>query len=221
MTFWTSTHERLSPSGAARRTAADASGPLSSGAVLRLLADSTDFRAWFTSMLLQDAPDAFRWETPALSLETLSRPFECVLIDDPRLQRTPEPLAFATYFQGRHAETYARSVPNLGRTSELIVPRGIASPATYVLWRRSCAARQRHRSMRSGAALPKPCCAISLIVRCGSAPPVQVWRGCTSASIVCRSITGTGRTRKVEPPADGMHRPRHHRGDGAAAHHRS
>jgi hypothetical protein len=132
MTFWTSTHERLSPSRAVRRTAADASGPLSSGAVLRLLADSTDFRAWFTSMLLQDAPDAFRWETPALSLETLSRPFECVLIDDPRLQRTAEPLAFATYFQGRHAETYALSVPNLGCTSELIVPRGIASPATYV-----------------------------------------------------------------------------------------
>jgi hypothetical protein len=132
MTFWTSTHERLPTDRVIHRTVADASGPLSSGAVLRLLADSTDFRAWFTSMLLQDAPDAFRWETPALSLETLSRPFECVLIDDPRLQRTPEPQAFATYFQGRHAETYARSVPNLGRTSELIVPRGIASPATYV-----------------------------------------------------------------------------------------
>jgi hypothetical protein len=132
MTFWTSTHERLSPSRAARRTVGDASGPLSSGAVLRLLAESPEFRAWFTAMLLEDAPAAFRWETPALSLGTLSRPFECVLIDDPRLQRTAEPLAFATYFQGRHAETYALSVPNLGRTSELIVPRGIASSETYV-----------------------------------------------------------------------------------------
>jgi hypothetical protein len=132
MTSWTSTNASLSIGRVTRRTLADASGPLSSGAVLRLLADSADFRTWFTSMLLEDAPDAFRWETPALSLETLSRPFECVLIDDPRLQRTAEPLAFATYFQGRHAETYALSVPNLGRTSELIVPRGIASPATYV-----------------------------------------------------------------------------------------
>lgn len=220
MTFWTSTHERLSPSRAARRTVGDASGPLSSGAVLRLLAESPEFRAWFTAMLLEDAPAAFRWETPALSLGTLSRPFECVLIDDPRLQRTAEPLAFATYFQGRHAETYAlgakpRTDLRTHRPARHRIVRDLRPPGL------SCAVRHRRRSMRSGAALPKPCCATCPIVRCGSAPLAQVSRGCTSASIVCRSITGTGRTWKLEPPADGRHRPRHHRGDGAAAPHRS
>lgn len=130
MTFWTSTCEALAIGRVTRRTVADASGPLTFAAVLRLLADSTDFREWFTSMLLEDAPAAFRWETPAVSLGTQSRPFECVLIDDPRLQRRSEPQAFASYFRGGDADVL--SVPNLGRTSELVVPRGIASEETYV-----------------------------------------------------------------------------------------
>lgn len=130
MPSWTSTHEPLPIGRVTRRTIADASGPLSFAAVLRQLADSADFRAWFTSMLLQDAPAAFRWETPAVSIGTQSRPFECVLVDDPRLQRPPEPQAFASYFRGRDADVL--SVPNLGRTSELVVPRGIASEEAYV-----------------------------------------------------------------------------------------
>lgn len=101
-------------------------------AVLRLLVDSADFRAWFTSMLLEDAPAAFRWETPALSRDTLSRPFECVVIDDPRLQRVPDSNAFKSCFCGPHADAAVLSVPNLGRTSELIVPRGLAEPGVYV-----------------------------------------------------------------------------------------
>lgn len=130
MASWTSTHECLPIGRASRRTIADVAGPLSSGAVLRLLVDSADFRAWFTSMLLEGAPPAFRWETPALSVGAQSRPFECVLVDDPRLQRPPEPQAFASYFRGRDADVL--SVPNLGRTSELVVPRGIASEEAYV-----------------------------------------------------------------------------------------
>lgn len=132
MTSWTSTNERLPTGRVTRRTIADASGPLSSGAVLRLLAESAAFRTWFTVMLLEGASAAFRWETPALSVGTQSHPFECVLIDDPRLQRRPDPQAFASYFQGRHVTADALPVPNLGRTSELIVPRGIAAPEVYV-----------------------------------------------------------------------------------------
>lgn len=127
---WTATQERLPSNRAWRRAIIDASGPLTFAAVLRLLADSADFRAWFTTMLLEVAPAAFRWETPAVSVSTQSRPFECVLIDDPRLQRRPEPQAFASYFRGGDADVL--SVPNLGRTSELVVPRGIASEETYV-----------------------------------------------------------------------------------------
>ncbi len=130
MTFWTSKCKALPIGRVTRRTVADASGPLTFAAVLRLLADSADFRAWFTTMLLEDAPAAFRWETPAVSVSTQSRPFECVLIDDPRLQRRPEPQAFASYFDGRGTDVL--SVPNLGRTSELVVPRGIATEETYV-----------------------------------------------------------------------------------------
>jgi hypothetical protein len=120
----------LSSNRVLRRSIIDASGPMTSAAVLRLLADSADFRAWFTTMLLQDAPPAFRWETPALSIGTQSRPFECVLIDDPRLQRPAELQAFASYFRGQDADVL--SVPNLGRTSELVVPRGIAPEEAYV-----------------------------------------------------------------------------------------
>lgn len=130
MTSWTSTYEDLPIGRVTRRTLADASGPMTFATVLRLLADSADFCGWFTSMLLEGAPDAFRWETPALSTVTQSHPFECVLIDDPRLQRRPEPQAFASHFDGRDADVL--SVPNLGRTSELIVPRGIARDETYV-----------------------------------------------------------------------------------------
>ena len=129
---WVAAHERLQSSRVQRLSIADASGPLAFDAVIGLLADSPDFRAWFSAMLLEGAPDAFRWETPALSIHTKSRLFECVLIDDPRLQRRSDPQAFASYFSGRDADVDARSVPNLGRTSELVVPRGIASPDTYV-----------------------------------------------------------------------------------------
>lgn len=131
MVSWTGTNE--ASGRIMRRTIHDASGPLSTAEVLRLLAESGAFREWFThTLLLAGAPTAFRWETPALSVGTQSRPFECVLIDDPRLQRAPEPQAFASYFQGSHARADALSVPNLGRTSELIVPRGVVAPATYV-----------------------------------------------------------------------------------------
>lgn len=130
MTSWTSACEMLPIGRAIRRTVADASGPMSFAAVLRQLADSADFRAWFTSMLLEDAPPAFRWETPAVSIGTQSRPFECVLIDDPRLQRRSEPQAFAACFDRCGADVL--SVPNLGRTSELVVPRGITRDESYV-----------------------------------------------------------------------------------------
>lgn len=100
--------------------------------MLRGLAEASSFRRWFTTQLIASGPPAFRWETPALSSRSVDAPFECVLVDDPRLERSPEPRAFSAYFEGTHALEDVRCVPNLGGTSELIVPHGIAAPQTYV-----------------------------------------------------------------------------------------
>src|SRR5688572_18926408 len=57
------------------------------------------FRAAFDATLAAAPFAAFRWETPAVTNDTLSRAFEFVLLDDPGLAREPDPEAFADHFR--------------------------------------------------------------------------------------------------------------------------
>ena len=74
---------------------------------------------WVTS--LRDVPlDAYAWECPPVTAETVSREFECVFVSSPMLARmTPEPAAFAEHFhRGRSVSSFA----NLGGDAVLVAP---------------------------------------------------------------------------------------------------
>ncbi len=91
--------------------------------------DDAEFRTFFNA-LLADAPyTAFRWETPALTAATVTRPFEFVLLDSPSLAREPEPLAFAEHFDGSNHGVAVFT--NLGANALMVAPRPLAAPTTY------------------------------------------------------------------------------------------
>ncbi len=77
------------------------------------------FRTFFIG-LLADAPfDAYFWETPPVTQESLQRPFEFVLVDAPQLaQVQATPHAFANYFNADPIVEFA----NLGGDAHLIAP---------------------------------------------------------------------------------------------------
>jgi hypothetical protein len=87
------------------------------------------FREWFNSLLAGVPFTAFRWETPAVTSSTLTRPFEFVVLDAPGLARRLEPDAFAQQFAGAKAGVVA--FPNLGGDAILVVPCPLAEPSVY------------------------------------------------------------------------------------------
>ncbi len=99
---------------------------------LTLLEESPEFREFLNSCIVQPEYKALRWETPPVSRGTIDRPFEFVLVNDPYLEMEPEPRVFGPYFRSDPPKVLAKAVPNLGRTAMLVVPRGVASPETYV-----------------------------------------------------------------------------------------
>lgn len=108
------------------------------------------FRSMFNDLLAHSLFSAFRWETPPVTIATMSRPFEFVLLDSPRLARRPDPAAFAEHFR-RSPETSVVEFSNLGGDAILIVPclettpsayghlaafvRGGSEPQRHALWR--------------------------------------------------------------------------------------
>jgi hypothetical protein len=87
------------------------------------------FRCLFNSTLA-DAPYAsFRWETPAVTAATISRPFECVLLDSPGLARRPDIEAFAEHFGAGEAGVV--TFANLGGDAILVVPCPVAESSAY------------------------------------------------------------------------------------------
>ena len=67
--------------------------------VLELWQSDQDFRTFFISLLSSAKFSAYFWETPPITISTVTRPFEFVLIDSPQLakvQANPNP--FREYF---------------------------------------------------------------------------------------------------------------------------
>jgi hypothetical protein len=128
--MWTARHDSLLSGAGHRYALACDARPAHVADVIEAWQRDADFRV-FWSELLANAPfAAFRWETPAVTTDTLHRPFEFVLLDSPRLDRPPEPEAFAEYIAGSEApvETFG----NLGGDAILVVPCQQAAPAVYV-----------------------------------------------------------------------------------------
>lgn len=106
-----------------------AAQPASFADVITHWQSDATFRLWFNT-LLADAPfSAFRWETPAVTTATATRPFEFVLLDAPGLARRPEPEAFAEHFQ--NATTTVIDFANLAGDAVLVAPCPVADDSAY------------------------------------------------------------------------------------------
>ena len=127
--MWTTRSEQ-SPSPGTLRFAVDLdSRPATVADVPRGWRDDAGFRSLFSGLLAAAPFGEFRWETPAVTAGTLTRPFECVVLDSPGLAGTPDPEAFAAHLAG--AESGVAVFPNLGGDAVLVAPRPVGDRSAY------------------------------------------------------------------------------------------
>ena len=105
--------------------------PMRYADALDLWQHSDSFRSFFIS-ILTDAPfSAYRWETPPLTLDSVNRDFEFVLLDSPFLDLPPEPEAFASYFTSVESDAGIVVFENLGKDAVLVAPTPQAPDSAY------------------------------------------------------------------------------------------
>jgi len=95
--------------------------PLSYATTLRLWQENPDFRSFFIELLAASPFDAYRWETPPITLSTADRIFEFVMLESPRLSRNVNIGPFAKYMQNSEPGDIV-NFPNLGKDATLVVP---------------------------------------------------------------------------------------------------
>jgi len=90
------------------------------------------FRAVFVDVLASAPFPAYFWETPPVTRDSVTRPFEFVLVDGPALARMrPDPDAFARHFAAAGADTDVAAFDNLGRDAFLVAPTPRAPADAY------------------------------------------------------------------------------------------
>jgi hypothetical protein len=90
--------------------------------------DDVQLRTAFNDALAKAPFQAFRWETPAVTRDSLSRAFEFVVLDAPSLAIAPEPEVFAEHFTSKSPIVV---FPNLGRDAILVVPTQLGPASAY------------------------------------------------------------------------------------------
>src|SRR5262249_23318566 len=105
------------------------SRPATAADVMRGWQGDADFRSLFNALLAVTPFAEFRWETPAVTTDTVTRPFECVVLNAPGLAGRPDPEAFAEHFAGAVAGVAV--FPNLGGDAIHVVPCPVAAPSAY------------------------------------------------------------------------------------------
>lgn len=99
------------------------------GSVLGLLKNNPSFSELVISVLKSMPYQSYRWETPPLSLSSLEQPFEFVVLNDPKIDRTPDPIPFADFIGTK--ERNAVFFENLGKDAHLIAPTDKCTEANY------------------------------------------------------------------------------------------
>lgn len=96
---------------------------MSYASVLNLWKADLRFRHFFNTLLASSSFNAFLWETPPITIDTLAQPFEFVLIDSPSFFRRPaDPMTFRSYFVTESSGDGIVTFPSLYNDSTLIVP---------------------------------------------------------------------------------------------------
>ena len=128
--MWTFRSEELT-SGRVEKFFADLDGkPATYADVLQGWQNDPLFRHKFNSILASSPFTAFKWETPCVTLDTFTQPFEFVLLNSPTLIRRPNPNAFAEHFvksPGQDVLVFR----NLGRDAIMIVPQLKTTESAY------------------------------------------------------------------------------------------
>ncbi len=92
--------------------------------------NNAEFRAMFNRLLADVPYSAFRWETPLVTTDTLTQPFEFVVLDNPMLARRPDPDAFSEHFRSK-PEATVLEFANLGGDAIMIVPSPQVEDTAY------------------------------------------------------------------------------------------
>ncbi len=93
---------------------------LSFAQVVRHWGTDASFRVFWSECLREVPFDAYCWECPPATMESFSRPFECVFVSSPSLDRMPpDPEPFSEYFRtDREVVTFE----SLGKDALLVAP---------------------------------------------------------------------------------------------------
>jgi hypothetical protein len=128
--MWSFRSERLADGRGLRFTVEHGTKPTAYSDILRAWQNDQAFCTLFNAQLAEAPYSAFRWETPAVTAATVTRPFEFVLLDSPGLASTPDPQAFAEHFRGA-PKAGVVEFANLGGDAILVVPCPLAAPSAY------------------------------------------------------------------------------------------
>jgi hypothetical protein len=128
--MWTSQSEQLTELRGLRFSIQLNEKPATFADVLRGWQTDPTFRSMFNSLLADVSFSAFRWETPPVTVETVTHPFEFVLLDSPGLARRPDLDAFAEHFGGASGAGVVEFL-NLGGDAVLIVPTPRTESSAY------------------------------------------------------------------------------------------
>jgi hypothetical protein len=129
--MWSACNERLSHGRILKTIIKLGAFPITFGEVLHDWEESPGFRSFFIGLLAQAPFVDFRWETPPVTIESITRPFEYVLLDSPGLASVPDSDVFAEHFDQPTRDLDVVSFPNLGKDTVLIVPRPLGPQSAY------------------------------------------------------------------------------------------
>lgn len=129
--MWQSVTEQLRNGTALRFRPCRQNSPIAHADVLQLWQHDEGFRKFFNALLAGAPFSAYRWETPPVTVATVDRPFEFVLVDTPGLDRPADPTAFAAQFGRVRGGELVAAFQNLSGDAFLIVPRPAGPTAAY------------------------------------------------------------------------------------------
>lgn len=119
--LWNSSCEELDPHTRLFRLKDDGI-PLTTARVIDLWIKDQSFRSYFNQLLADSPFTAFRWENPPLTQQSITSPYEFVLIDRPSIDRLADGAAFSEFFQRAGQTQNVTSFLSLGKDATLVVP---------------------------------------------------------------------------------------------------
>ncbi|MEZ6096498.1 MAG: hypothetical protein R3C03_20095 [Pirellulaceae bacterium] len=115
--------EEIDPNRVVRYSLRHETAPVSFGEALKRWQLDAEFRNYFTQLLCSSAFEAFRWETPVLTKNSMNQPFQFVLLNAPGfVSRRTNRDAFTGYFTNDDTIDGVVSFTNLGGDATLVVP---------------------------------------------------------------------------------------------------